>query len=103
MSLPQNTSKGKRDIRHDNHNRRPGIAAFWRKTGQRKNRRNINKVNKWRVEGKVALPPLEQPKAVFHERTKHERKVWVSHFEDYLTPEQREELLRIRDRLPEAD
>lgn len=103
MSLPQNTSRGKRDIRHENHNRRPGIAAFWRKTGQRKNRRNTSKINKWRVQGKIALPPTEQEKKIFRENKERERKMWVSTFEDYLSEDQREELLRIRDRLLEAD
>lgn len=97
MSLPQNTSKGKRDIRFEAHNRRPGIAAFWRSTGERKSRRWANRINKWRVEGKVGLPPIHEESHRFRDNKERERKVWSSTFEDLLTEEERQALLDIHD------
>lgn len=97
MSLPQNTSKGKREIRHDAHNRRPGIASFWRNTGERKSRRWVNRINKWRVDGKIALPPTEPEEYTPRKRAQHDRKVWGLTFEDFLSPEEIEALRKIRD------
>lgn len=97
MSVPNNTSQGKREIRFDAHNRKPGIARFWRKVGGRRTRRWTNRINKWRVDGKVNLPPQDEEVRLHKPGQELYMKKWYSTFWDMLTEEERKALLDIRD------
>jgi hypothetical protein len=98
MSRPNNTSAGKRQIRFDAHNRKPGRAAFWKHTRERKGRRWFNRLNKLRVEGKAApLLPDNSVPALKPIRPSTPRKVWSSTIEDFLTEDQIEKLKKIHD------